>query len=701
MSKGYLYYTSKLENTLKKDILNTNGILNSINLKYDNEENINLNNNLKDESNYELRYYQIEAINKLNENWDGIKLLSLPCGVGKTIIFSKHVKDKQYKNIIIISPLKIHAKQNLKRIKNFLPEYNNLLLDSDSEGSTNFDDLIKILDEKSIISTTFESAENLLSRLFQKNEENELCLIKDLNNSIIIIDEAHNLINKNELIDIIKLFNKVLLVTATPPSCMYDMLGCDLIYQYSFRKAIEDKYICDYQIYLPIILNNNIMIEIPNEIIKIDDTNYVKKCLYLLNGILQTGSKKCICYFSSKDECNIFIKNLDLVNKQYHYLNLWTNTISSDNNEKSRLEILDEFEKKNDSYNFLCSIRILNEGIDIPCCDSIFISNIGDNINDITTVQRICRANRILSDNPYKIANCFLWTDDLNKIINIFNLLKNNDIEFTKKIKILNSNYTENYDSETKKKELIVNENINNFIKVKCKSYEEIWEFKKELLFNFCNVNKRIPIKDEEYENINLEKWYDIQKKYIKSKECNFYEKLSINEYLKNDIDYYLGKKIENKNIKNFNFECKRCGYKSLYVNDMKKHLERKKKCNIKNDLGFTNELEYDILSLIKLENNNTKLLTKTYEVNSTQISNNELKNNNLHINTLDISKNNKNKNFECEHCKNKLFNKQGLERHIKICKRSPLYFNKQMQLLNIKNNNENKEIINSITINN
>ena len=70
------------------------------------------------------------------------------------------------------------------------------------------------------------------------------------------------------------------------------------------------------------------------------------------------------------------------------------------------------------SLKIICSIRILNEGIDIPNCDSVFIGNVGTYSSDITMVQRMCRANRLLKRNPNKVAYCFLWTDDLNKIVN-------------------------------------------------------------------------------------------------------------------------------------------------------------------------------------------------------------------------------------------------------------------------------------------
>ena len=71
--------------------------------------------------------------------------------------------------------------------------------------------------------------------------------------TILIVDKAHNLLNLNNLLKIVKKFNKVLLVTATPPIQMEDIIPHDIIYKYSFKDFIKDGYICDYLIYLPFV----------------------------------------------------------------------------------------------------------------------------------------------------------------------------------------------------------------------------------------------------------------------------------------------------------------------------------------------------------------------------------------------------------------------------------------------------------------
>ncbi len=556
LSKGYLYHTCKLQIDLKDDIDNSTGNIVRKLLPYNETIQNDFMNSFSpietvksiDETKYELRPNQKEAVDALNQEWNGIKLLNLPCGTGKTVIFCNHVKEKRYKNIFILSPLKIHVRQNLERMKKFLPDYETLLLDSDVDGSTDIDDLTQILEKNSIISSTFDSAENVIQHLFEKNEDEEGEIsyepLVDISESIVIIDEAHNMIHKDELIQMIQSFPKVLLVTATPPSSMEEVIGSEVIYQYPFRRAIEEKYICDYQIYLPMLVQNtgilSVAIEKPIELSDCDE-DMMKKCLYLANGMLQTGSRRCIVYLSSCEECEEFTIIWKKIMREYHYLPEWIHILTSEVSENDRQRIISEFEKESeDTLKIICSIRILNEGVDIPKCDSVFIANVGEHSSDITMVQRMCRANRLVKENPNKVANCFLWTDDLNKIVGSLSLLKENDIEFHKKIRVMNGDYDKQGDREMMDKIETENQKMNDFIRVKCMTYSDIWEMRRQMLFDFCDENGRIPEQREKYNDFNLGRWFCKSKYEIKSTSDMNYIKFSENIYVKRALDIYL-----------------------------------------------------------------------------------------------------------------------------------------------------------------
>ena len=673
-SKGYLYYTCKLQIDLKDDFLNSDGIMNSIYLPFNKEQNP-LYINLKEDYSYETklvkRYYQIEAINSLINKWSGRTLLNLPCGTGKTLIFCEHLLQKQYTNVFIISPLRVLVKQNLKRISNYLGNiYDNLLIDSDTDGTRDFDEIEKRLNKKCIFSSTYESCEDILAQLFydNDNESNDsdnntddtndtndtnntydinICKF-DLPNSLLIVDECHNLLNKDILINIIKKFPKVLMVSATPQVELEEILDFNLSYYYPMRQAIIDGYICDYQIYLPYIsfneeLNKNeVNLQIPIECINLDN-DLCKKALFLISGLLKTGSKRTILYLKNKNECIMFKNVFKYIIDNYHYLNIWIDIIDSDISEKNRDLILKEFDKNDssDKIYILLSIRILDEGIDFIKCDSIFFGNISENSNLEKTVQRICRGNRLDKNNPNKICYVFLWTDDINKIINALQLLKHNDVEFHKKIKIIDGDYISknNIDRIIN----IENKNIelNNFINVKCLSINEIWNYKKDLLFDFCILNNRYPKQNEEYKSIKIGTWLCNQKTKIKTILDNVYIQLSINDIVKKELDRYLLDKDKNKDKENLLF-------------DEKKNLLFEF-CILNNKCPKQNEEYKNIKIGIWFQDQKKKIKTILDNI-YIQLSNNDIVKKELDRYLLDKDKNKDKENLSFDEKKNLLF---------------------------------------------
>lgn len=642
-SKGYIYHISKLENTFYKDIQKTNNI---ISIKLDNPFIIN-----DEKKDIILRPYQLEALEELKKGWEGIGSLILPCGTGKTIIFCEYLKYIKPKNIFIFSPLKFLTEQNLEITKKYLSEYNNLLVDSD--GSTNFIDIKNLLNKNTIFSCTYKTAKNILFNLFDEN------II--MNDSILIIDEAHNLLNSKLLIKLIKKFPKVLLITATPPNQMNEILNSKIIYKYLLSKAIEEKYICDYKLYFPFIENNKIMIDIPDELYNLDE-NICKKCLFFINGLLRTGSRKTILYLKSSAEIDIYTKTINNIMLNYHYYKCEIFNIIFDTNNNDRKMILKKFQQ--DEYyeviKIILSVRILDEGIDIPKCDSIFITHIGNVSNDIRNTQRILRANRLDNNNKNKIANIFIWCDDSNKSINTIKLLKNNDIKFNKKVIINNDNYGYYNKNNINNNEIIIKKNndIIEFININCYTEDEIEDIKIELLINFFNENKRIITENEIYKNYNLGNWYYSQLKKIKNnldKNNKIIEKLNKYDIFKEDIIKYLNEKIEKNRSY---YKCFKCDYKKDLFRDMKNHININKVCNKDSRCNELSNDEILIRTLIPyIKDKQTVNFEKIKYYNYTHINRNIL---------LDILFNiDKQKIKLCKFCNTNFSKIQELKQHI------------------------------------
>jgi superfamily II DNA or RNA helicase len=200
---GYVYYTDKISNNLK--YLPENKRLEFIKYKYEDKKEEIINEKII------IPYdYQIEAKNKITEYLKNNNrcILNLPCGTGKTYI--SYTISQQYKQIIILSPLKQFAKQNLECFIKYGFKGNTLLVDSDGERDIGE---IKIFIENNktfIISSTFYSIDVLYD---------VLKYTKDL---LIIVDEFHNL-SKNNVSNeddyFYKILNdehKILFVSATP-----------------------------------------------------------------------------------------------------------------------------------------------------------------------------------------------------------------------------------------------------------------------------------------------------------------------------------------------------------------------------------------------------------------------------------------------------------------------------------------------------
>jgi hypothetical protein len=103
-----------------------------------------------------IRDYQTEAYNTLINKQKSI--LSLPCRMGKTFVASLLAKD--YNNIIILSPLRYLALRTLEHFKKFLGiKYNPILVSTDGKRK----DLI--FDDKNIISSTYDSADIIISMI--------------------------------------------------------------------------------------------------------------------------------------------------------------------------------------------------------------------------------------------------------------------------------------------------------------------------------------------------------------------------------------------------------------------------------------------------------------------------------------------------------------------------------------------------------
>ena len=102
---------------------------------------------------------------------------------------------------------------------------------------------------------------------------------------------------------------------------------------------------------------------------------------------------------------NVFFSNRLLVNE-----------INCNTSKTERNKVLSRFKNKNETINILCNVHILDEGIDIPECDSVFLTH--PNHNPINFIQRISRCNRLKPANSglENLAHVLIWAKDESKV---------------------------------------------------------------------------------------------------------------------------------------------------------------------------------------------------------------------------------------------------------------------------------------------
>lgn len=429
---GILYYNGTLSQRVIDLSMNK---IQFVNMPFNNQTIIKNNQEIIMEN----REYQIEAVIKLKNK--KMSILSIPCGMGKTYISSLLAKD--YDNIIILSPLRCLAQQTLEQFKKYMGNsYEPILISID--GTRNIQKINSYIKDKNIFSSTYCSVDIIIS------------IIDKLKNVFIIIDEFHN-VSENETMN--KLLNydcNKIFLSATPIENFMDIKD---VYEYSWLKAIENKYICDFNIYIPDLK------ETFEELIKLckKDTNIktLNKTYFMLKSMLFNGDKKLICYATCIEYANEIANVIDWMSKmlgielEYWILDYKVSKIK-------REKIINSFIKTQKTA-IIINIHILDEGIDIANCDSVFITQPNNNISNI--VQRMCRANRITS-NKNK-CNMYIWCRE-SKINIIMNYITKNMKEITKDkifmyntsnkeiIKYTNINYEINnniINTETHKKE--------------------------------------------------------------------------------------------------------------------------------------------------------------------------------------------------------------------------------------------------------
>jgi hypothetical protein len=286
----------------------------------------------------------------------------------------------------------------------------------------------------------------------------------------------------------------------------------EIVYNMTFTEAIEKKYICDYRIWLPSIQEDNS--DLNNKIGINDIDNELKaKCMFLFKNLLFHGSKKCILYCQDTNNLNN-IKDCIIKLNDFYAIDLNIQEITSETSYKNREKILNDFESSN-KIELLLSIRICDECIDIPACDSIYITY--PSSCKIRTIQRLCRCIRTDKNNIFKIGNIFVWCNEYDKMLNILSGIKEYDVLFKDKIKVLETNFMNKKEIDDK---VIGDKKLIEKYILDIKEFRQYtWQEKLEMVKQYIDENGKRPSKhDKDKEIKQLGYWIGTQQQNYKKK---------------------------------------------------------------------------------------------------------------------------------------------------------------------------------------
>ena len=288
--------------------------------------------------------------------------------MGKTVVSSMIAR--QYSNIIILSPLRYLTQQLLSTMTKLLQHtYEPILISCD--GKRYMKCIKKHIGKKNIFASTYDSCDVVLK------------ILSSLTDVFIIIDEFHNLSDanitkpSNDMYNILNTNHQKMYMSATP---IMNVRHVD-IYTYSWLEAIKNGYICDFSIIIP--EDNEEIMLFEALLNKLSDTKKNRKSIlkiyFMLKGMFFNGNRKCICYATSIAQAELY-ETILLWMTCFMDIEIYYNTITCMTSKSDREIYINKF-RTSRTMSVLVNVHVLDEGVDIPECDTVFITKPSDDIN--------------------------------------------------------------------------------------------------------------------------------------------------------------------------------------------------------------------------------------------------------------------------------------------------------------------------------
>jgi len=435
-----------------------------------------------------------------------------PCGIGKTLISYWIQKSLNAKTVVVFVPsLELLSQVYLNWMRENTANGNlckYLLIGSDAARdygefvlSTDIGEICAWFDTNitpqmpnCYIFSTYASSEILTKAIVDRGVEIDLAVYDEVHR-LVSGYNSHNISLRNDDLQFITKRN--LFLTATEKVIHGDAnfismdqpIFGDYIYKYSLRQAIDDGLLCDYKIlaiFANNLLDNIINSETFNYVVgDIDEykAEYAIAAMAVLVAIRDHDVKHIILYSNTDRSAKNMEKCIKYMLHKSHVPDddkVFVTTITSNDNKRVRETKKRDFAAA--KIGIISSVRIFNEGVDIPKCDAeVFVEPRNSSVD---IIQCIGRGLRLDPNNPNKICKIIiplltpLDTIDIldngiyGKYEKLFNILKelykhdNKALEvlYALKVKNIVGINTRDYGSETVYTK--INENFIGFVKL-------------------------------------------------------------------------------------------------------------------------------------------------------------------------------------------------------------------------------------------
>ena len=444
---------------------------------------------------FKLRDYQIEAINLIKNQDNQNVIINLPTGSGKNVIIINSI-DSTKKYLILVPRIVLlyQLKEEFKKF-GFLTYQIQCIGDNNKKFDINKAITICVYNSIDLIEDV-----NIFDKIYIDEAHHIYYpdIYKEFDDEYISDTESTDYDSENEsseteskaslefnlsYIDKIKSMhklNKIIYLSAT-----IDPLENDIYYQKSINYMIDNKYLSDYQMIIPVFNQDPSNSNIAN---------------YLINNYFNI-----IIYCKTQAEGLEFNNLLNsIVSDSSEYIDCNTSKINRNN-------ILNKFKEGN--LRFLVNVRILTEGFDAPITKGIMFLHLPSTRN--TIIQCIGRSLR-LHENKLnaKIILPYSTSEDNDNITNFINILSQYDDKIKKgRLSIRNESKYNN----------VKKENLNDLEDVELiteQIYEKInldinsnWFNMLEKIEKFIKDNNKLPKESFKLKEENkLRKWITYQK---------------------------------------------------------------------------------------------------------------------------------------------------------------------------------------------